>query len=114
MVQLSSKFDDSSLCYDVIITRIKIFKIDNFGVFSSDIDFKSKMDIFRDDISLIINQCHLQATEGSLRRTQSVRQLRIASKRSALVLVNMQFDFLFPANNDASVFKCRIFFADNM
>ena len=64
--------------------RIKNFKIDKFGDFSSDIDFKTKMDIFRDDISLIINQCHPQATEGSLRR--SVRQPRSASKRSALVL----------------------------
>ena len=45
------------------------------------------MDIFRDDISLIINQSHLQATEGSLRRTQSVRQPRSASKRSALVVI---------------------------
>ena len=63
----------------------KNFKIDKFGDFSSDIDFKTKMDIFRDDISLIINQSHLQATEGSLRRTQSVRQPRSASKRSALV-----------------------------
>ena len=65
---------------------IKILKIDKFGVFSSDIDFKTKMDIFRDYISLIINQCYLQATEGSLRRTRSVCQLRSASKRSALVL----------------------------
>ena len=69
--------------------RIKILKIDNFGLFSSDIDFKSKMDIFRDDISLIINQCHLQATEGSLRRTLYVRQPRSASKRSALVINNI-------------------------
>ena len=66
--------------------RIKNFKFDKFGDFSSDIDFKTKMDIFRDDISLIINQCHLQATEGSLRWTQSVRQPRSASKRSALVI----------------------------
>ena len=64
----------------------KILKIDKFGVFSSDIDFKTKMDIFKDDISLIINQCHLQATEGSLRRTRSVCQPHSASKRSALVL----------------------------
>ena len=84
MMQLSSKNDDSSLCYDAIII-IKILKIDKFGVFSSDIDFKTKMDLFRDDISRLINQCHLQATEGSLRRTQSVRQPRSASKRSALV-----------------------------
>ena len=37
MMQLSSKNDDSSLCYDVII--IKILKIDKFGDFSSEIDF---------------------------------------------------------------------------
>ena len=85
MMQLSSKNDDSSLCYDVIITH-QIIKIDKFGHFSSDIDFKTKMDIFRYDISLIINQCHLQVTEGSLRWTQSVRQPRSANKRSALVI----------------------------
>ena len=68
---------------------IKILKIDKFGDFSSEIDFKTKMVIFRDDISLIINQCHLQATEGSLPRTQSVRQPRSASKRSALVTTIM-------------------------
>ena len=39
---------------------IKILKIDKFGAFSSDIDFKTKMDIFIDDISRLINQCHLQ------------------------------------------------------
>ena len=79
MMRLSSKDDDSSLCYDVIITH-QNFKIDKFCDFSSDFDFKTKMDIFRDDISLIINQCHLQATEGS------VRHPRNASKRSALVI----------------------------
>ena len=63
--------------------RIKNFKIDKFGDFSSEIGFNTKMDIFRDVISLIIKQCHLQATEGSLWRTLSVRQPRSASKRSA-------------------------------
>ena len=58
--------------------RIKNFKIDKFGDFF-------RTDIFRDAISLIINQCDLQATEGSFWRTQSVRQPRSASKRSALV-----------------------------
>ena len=58
MMQLSSKNDDSSLCYDVIITH-QILKIDKFGDFSSDIAFKTEMDIFRDDISLIMNQSHL-------------------------------------------------------
>ena len=56
MIQLSSKNDESSLCYDVIITHQNL-KIDKFGDFSSDIDFKTKMDLFRDVISLIINQC---------------------------------------------------------
>ena len=93
MMQLSSKNDDSSLCYDVIITH-QNFKIDKFGDFSSDFDFKTKMDIFRDDISLIINQFHLQATEGNLRRTQSVRQPRIASKPSALVSIIREYDSL--------------------
>ena len=36
---------------------IKILKIDNFDDFSSDIDFNSKINIFRDVIFLIINQC---------------------------------------------------------
>ena len=75
MIQLLSKNDHQN------------FKIDKFGDFSSDFDFKTKMDIFRDYISLIINQCHLQETEGSLRRTQNVRQPRSASKRSALVII---------------------------
>ena len=66
---------------------IKILKIDKFGVLSRDIGFKTKMDIFRDDISHIINQCHLQATEGSLRRTRSVRQPRSASKREARLYI---------------------------
>ena len=44
---------------------IKILKIDKFGDFSSDIDFKTKMDIFRDDISLLINQCHHQKPKGA-------------------------------------------------
>ena len=74
MMQLSY---DSSLCYEKMMTHhfamtssllIEILKIDKFGVLSSDIDYNSRPDIFIDDISLIINQCHLQATEGSLRR----------------------------------------------
>ena len=44
---------------------IKNVKIDKFGDFSSDIDFQSKIDIFRDDISLIINQCHPRRPKGN-------------------------------------------------
>ena len=38
MMQLSSKNDDSSLCYDVIIINQNL-KIDKFGDFSCDIDY---------------------------------------------------------------------------
>ena len=64
--------------------RIKNFKIDKFGDFSSDIEYKSKTDIFRDAISLIINQCDPRRPKGAS-GGQSVRQPRSASKRSALV-----------------------------
>ena len=45
--------------------RIKNFKIDKFDDFSSDIDFNSKTDIFRDVISLIINQCDPRRPKGA-------------------------------------------------
>ena len=45
--------------------RIKNFKIDKFGDFSSDIDFHSWTDIFRDAISLIINQCDPRRPKGA-------------------------------------------------
>ena len=44
MIQLSSKNDESSLCYYVIIMQQKL-KIDKFDDFSSDIDFNSKLNI---------------------------------------------------------------------
>ena len=64
MMQLLSKNDDSSLCYDVIITHQK-FKIDKFGDFSSDIDYNSRTDIFRDVISLLMNQCDPRRPKGA-------------------------------------------------
>ena len=45
--------------------RIKNFKIDKFGDFSSEIDFNTKMDIFRDVIPLIINQCDPRRPKGA-------------------------------------------------
>ena len=53
-MQLSSKYDDSSHYYNVIITQYKL-KIDKLGDFSSDIDYNRKRNIFRDVIYLIIN-----------------------------------------------------------
>ena len=64
MMQLSSKNDDSSLCYDVIITH-QNFKIDKFGDFSCDIDYNSRTYVFRDVISLIINQCDPRRPKGA-------------------------------------------------
>ena len=55
MTQLLSKNDDSSLCYESSL-RIKFLKIDKFGVFSCDIDYLSRTDVFRDVISHKINQ----------------------------------------------------------
>ena len=49
--------------------RIKILKIDKFVDFWCDIDYNGRTNVFRDVISLIINQCDLRL----LRRTQSVR-----------------------------------------
>ena len=50
------------LCYDVIITH---HKIDNFCDFSSDINFNSKTDVFRDAIYLIIDHCEPRRPEGA-------------------------------------------------
>ena len=72
MMQLSSKM----MTHHFVMTsslRIKIFKIDKFGDFSCDIDYDSRTDVFRDVLSLIINQC-------DSRRTLCVRQPRSASK----------------------------------
>ena len=44
---------------------IKIFKIDKFGDFSCDIDYNSQTDVFRDVISLIINQCAPRRPKGA-------------------------------------------------
>ena len=44
---------------------IKIFKIDKFGDFLSDIDYNSRTDIFRDDIFLILNQCDFKRPKGA-------------------------------------------------
>ena len=49
-LQISSKDDDSSLCYDVII-KYQNFKIDKIGDFSCDIDYNIRTGVFRDVIS---------------------------------------------------------------
>ena len=58
----SSKNDQSVMTLSL---RIKIFKIDKFGDFSCDIIYNSWTDVFRDAISLIINQCHHRRPKGA-------------------------------------------------
>ena len=68
------------------LLRIKNFKIDKFGDFSSDIDHHSRTDIFRDAISIIINQCDPRRLNGaSGGHKVSASRAAQASKRSALV-----------------------------
>ena len=45
--------------------RIKILKIDKFGDFSCDIDQNSRVEVIRDAISLIINNCDPRQSKGS-------------------------------------------------
>ena len=44
--------------------RIKNFKIDKFCDFSCDIDYNSSTGVFRDVVTLIINQCDPTPTRG--------------------------------------------------
>ena len=64
MMQLSSKNDGSSLCYDVIITH-QNFNFDKFGDFPCHIDYNSGTDVFRDVIFLTINQPDLRRPKGA-------------------------------------------------
>ena len=64
MMQLSSKNDDSSLCYESSL-RMKNFKIDKFGDFSSVIGYNSWTDIFRDDVCLIIKHYDPRGPKGA-------------------------------------------------
>ena len=43
----------------------KILKIDKFCDFSCDIDYNSRTDVFRDVISVIINQCDPRRPKGA-------------------------------------------------
>ena len=55
--------NDVSSLYDVIITH-QILKI-YIWLFSCDIDYNSRTDVFRDVISLIINQCDPRRPKGA-------------------------------------------------
>ena len=53
--------------HSVVISslRIKKLKNDKFGDFSSDIDYNSRKDVFKDVIYLMINQCHLRRPQDA-------------------------------------------------
>ena len=97
MTLLSSKNDNSSLCYESSLL-IKILKIDKFGDFSCDIDYNSRTDVFRDAISLIINQCDPRRPKGasgghkvSASRAAQASEARLLSKKSNrtfIIIVN--------------------------
>ena len=53
--------------------RIKILIIDKFGDFSCDSDYNSSRGVFRDVISLIINQCDPRRSQGDYGGHKSVR-----------------------------------------
>ena len=69
MLQLLSKKDYSSLCYDVIITHQK-FKIDKFVDFSSDSDFNSKTDVVFRGIPLLLIDVAPRAQRSPLADTK--------------------------------------------
>ena len=86
-MQLSSKNDDSKMMTHFVMTsslRIKILKIDKFDYFSSDIDHNSRTDIFRDVISLIINQCDPRRPKGASALCPTAAQ-RKQAKRACLI-----------------------------
>ena len=67
--------------------RIKILKMDTFGDFTCDIDYNSRTDVFRDVISLIINQCDPMRPKGSSGGHKV--SASSASKRSALIYISI-------------------------
>ena len=67
------------MTHHVVMTsslRIKNFKIDKFGDFSSDIDYNSRTDIFRDAISLILTN----VTPGDRRECPPAAQRKQAKR----------------------------------
>ena len=70
--------------------RIKNFKIDKFGDFSSEIGFNTKMDIFRDVISLIINQCDSRRPKGASggHKVSASRAAQASAKRACTIYIH--------------------------
>ena len=67
------------------LLRIKNLKIDKFNYVSSDIDFNSKTDIFRDVISFIINQCEPRHASGG-HKVSASRAAQASAKRACIYI----------------------------
>ena len=68
MLHTCYNYHQKMMTHHLVITSsllIKIFKIDKFGDFSCDNDYNSRTDVFRDVISLIINQCDPRGLKGA-------------------------------------------------
>ena len=74
--------------------RIKILKIDKFCDFSCNIDYNSRTDVFRDVISLIINQCgprRPNGTSGGNKVPASRAAQASEAKRACIYLIQARF-----------------------
>ena len=69
---------------------IKILKIDKFGDFSRDIDYNSGTDVFRDVISLIINQCDPRRPKGASggHKVSANRAAKASEARLSIIILN--------------------------
>ena len=68
--------------------HIKNFKIDKFGDFSCYIDYKIRTDVFRDAISLIINQCDPRRPKGASGGNKVSASRAAQASEARLLLVN--------------------------
>ena len=77
--------------------RIKNFKIDKFGDFSSDIDYQSRTDIFRDALSLVIYQCDPRRPKGASvgYKVSASRAAQASEARLLLLFVFVYFLFFY-------------------
>ena len=67
---------------------IKILKFDKFGDFSCDIDYNMWTDVFRDVISLMINQCDFRRPKGASggHKVSASRAAQASEARLSLLL----------------------------
>ena len=75
---------------DYVIITHQNFKIDKFGNFSSDIDYNSRTDIFRDASSLVINQCDPRRPKGASGGHKVSASRAAQASKARLLLMTLQ------------------------